>query len=78
MEKLLFYFPDLDKNELFPLGTDLSLCLREGLGRRWSKIQQIRLWGKESIMMLDRTNDWTVNVGDTNNLRMNVVLEGWY
>ncbi|KAF8341145.1 hypothetical protein F5887DRAFT_385872 [Amanita rubescens] len=59
VEKLLFYFPDLDKNE-------------------WSKIQQIRLWGKESTIMLDRTNEWNVDVGDAINLRMNLVLEGWY
>ena len=78
MKKLLFYFPDLDKNELFPLGTDLYLCLRGGLGHRWPKIQQIRLWGKESTIMLDRTNEWNVDVGDVNNLRMNLVLEGWY
>jgi hypothetical protein len=78
VEKLLFYFPDRDKNELLPLGMELSLCLMEDLGRRWPKIRKIRLWGKESTIMLGRANEWTVDVANTNNLRMDLILEGWY
>lgn len=78
MEKSLFYFPDCDKNELLPLGMELSLCLMEDLGRRWPKIRKIRLWGKESTIMLGRANEWTVDVANTNNLRMDLILDGWH